>query len=31
MLMEHAADPDELVHEWTESIEATNIPCLTAS
>ena len=26
MLMEHAADPDELVHEWTESIVGDQYP-----
>lgn len=26
MLMEHAADPDELVHEWTESIIGDQYP-----
>ena len=26
MLMEHAADPGELVHEWTESIVGDQYP-----
>ena len=28
MLMEHAADPDTLVHEWAESVIGDQYPCL---